>query len=209
MTQPTKKLGEISTGIIFVIFAFAFYVKGQYWQSLILVFLLIILLRLDYLKKFTLDLKKGIDAEFEIPKEKIEQDIKENNKLVNKKNFVAFKEIEERVLRHIQSKVGGSMKRQIHYVFGCPPDFEFTYTPDATLQTVKELIFVEIKYVSHINYVDQIINNGIEQLNRVLQKLGPSSGKKLVAKLVLTSDFFIDLSKYKKFKDIELIYYPL
>jgi hypothetical protein len=102
------------------------------------------------------------------------------------------------------------MKRQIHYVFGKPPNVEFAYTPDATFQTDKELIFVEIKYISKPEYLNLILKSAIEQLTLVLEKLGPSAGqKKLVAKLVLASEFFIDISKFKKYRDIEIIYYQL
>jgi len=207
--RPTKKSEKIIVGSILIAFAVGLFVKEQYLQSAILIVILFILPRLDDIKKFTLDIKKGFGVEFEPPKEKIEQDIRENKKSINKRNFVVFKDIEERVLRHIQPKIGSLMKRQIHYVFGDPGNVEFSYTPDATIQTENELIFVEVKYISRPEYVNQITNNGIKQLQLVLQKLGPSAGKKLVAKLVLASDFFIDISKYKLLADIELVYFQL
>lgn len=209
MKKIIKKLGKIAMGLIFVIFAVGFFIKGQYWESFWLTFSLIILSRLEEIKKFTLSPKKGLSVEFKIPEEKIKLDIKENKKLINKRNFIVFKEIEEKALQHIHSKIGGSMKRQIHYVFGKPPNFEFAYTPDATIQTNNNLIFIEIKYISKPEYVDQILNNTTNQLKKVIKNLGPSSGKKLIAKLVLASDFFIDTSKYKQLKNIELIFYQL
>lgn len=204
-----ENLVKVLMGFIFIIFAVGFFIKGQYWESFWLTFSLIILSRLEEIKKLTLSPKKGLCVEFKIPEEKIQLDIKENKKLVNKKNFIVFKEIEEKALQHIHSKIGGSMKKQIHYVFGRPPNFQFAYTPDATIQTNKELIFIEIKYISKPEFVSEILNKTIKQLSKVIQNLGPSAGKKLVVKLVLASDFFINISEYKQLKNIELIHYQL
>lgn len=197
-------------GTIVVIFAIAFFVKEQYWQCTILIGILIVLANVERLKKFGLG-KDGLETEFfEIPNEKIEQDIRENKGVVNKKSLINFREIEEEALNHISSKINGSMKRQIHFVYGNPPDYEFSYTPDATFQTDKELIFVEIKYVSKPEYLSRILSGAIKQLNLVLEKIGPSSGeKKLIAKIVLASDFTVDISKLKKHRDIEIIHYAL
>jgi len=70
------------------------------------------------------------------------------------------------------------MKKQIHFVYGNPPNPKFAYTPNATLQTDKEPIFVEIKYASKPEYLDRTLSGAVEQLIFVLKKLGPSSGKK-------------------------------
>lgn len=196
--------------LIVVIFAIAFFVKEQYWPALLSLGILIVLTNIERLKKFVLG-KDGLESEFyEIPEEKIKQDIRDNKEQINKKTLVNFRKIEEEVLKHISSKIKGPMKRQIHFVYGNPPDYEFAYTPDATFQTDKELIFVEIKYVSKPEYLDRMLSGAVEQLNLVLKKLGPSSGKKeLVAKIVLASDFFVDVSKLKKHRDIEIIHYQL
>lgn len=197
-------------GTIIVIFAIAFFIKEQYWQTLFSLGILVVLVNIERLKRFVLG-KDGLESEFyAIPEENIKQDIRDNEKQVNKKTLIDFRKIEEEVLEHISSKIKGSMKRQIHFVYGNPPDYEFSYTPDATFQTDKELIFVEIKYVSKPEYLNRILSGAVKQLNLVLEKIGPSSGeKKLVAKIVLASDFAVDVSKLKKHRDIEIIHYPL
>lgn len=207
MKQNTEKY---VIGTIVVIFTIAFFVKEQYWQCAILIGILIVVVNVERLKKFGLS-KEGLETEFfEIPNEKIEQDIRENKGIVNKKSLINFRKIEKEALKYISSKINGSMKRQIHFVYGKPPDYEFSYTPDAIFQTDKELIFVEVKYVSKPGYLNRILSGSIKQLNLVLEKIGPSSGeKKLVAKIVLASDFTIDILKLKRHRDIEIIHYAL
>lgn len=206
---PVKKLGEIVVGVVFVSFAIVFLVKNQYWQSLISIGLLIPLLKLNALRKLILAPNSGLKAEFEIPEEKIKQDIRENKKPVNKKTFINFKEIEEKVLRDVQAKIGGSMKKQIHFVYGRPPHFEFAYTPDATIQTDKELIFVEIKYISKPELADNIVNNAIKYLHDIYSDFAPVAGKKLVIKLILASSYDLDLKPYQVPEGIELEFYKL
>jgi len=207
MKQNTEKK---FIGTIIVIFAIAFFIIEQYWQALFSLGILIVLVNIERLKKFVLG-KDGLESEFyEIPEENIKQDIRDNKKQVNRRTLVDFRKIEEEVLGHISSKINGSMKRQIHFVYGNPPDYEFSYTPDATFQTDKELIFVEIKYISKPEYLNQILSGAIKQLSLVLEKIGPSSGeKKLVGKIVLASDFVVEVSKLKKYRDIEIIHYSL
>jgi len=54
------------------------------------------------------------------------------------------------------------------------------------------------------------LSGAIKQLSLVLEKIGPSSGeKKLVGKIVLASDFVVEVSKLKKYRDIEIIHYSL
>ena len=193
-----------------IIFALLFLIKEQYGYAMLCVGLIILISKLKQLKKFELNTAGSMVAEFDIPREKIEEDIKENHEKVSKKTFVNFKKIEETVLSHISAKIGGSMKRQIHYIYGIPPNTEFSYTPDATFQTDKELIFIEIKFISKRIYLDKILNSSIKQLKLVLEKIGPSSGdKKLVAKLVLATNFFVDVSKLRQLPDIEIIHYQL
>jgi hypothetical protein len=195
---------------ILVIFAAGFFIKGQYYPALITLGLVVVLTNVERLKKFVLG-KGWLSTEFyEIPEEKLKQDILENKKKVNKKTLINFKKIEEEALKHISAKINGVMKRQIHYVYGNPPNYEFAYTPDATFQTNDELIFVEIKYVSKPEYVSRILGSAVRQISLVLDKLGPSAGqKKLVAKVVLASNFFIDVSKLKSYHNIEVIHYQL
>ena len=206
---PTKKLGEIAIKIILLVFSIAFFYESQYAFSFLSLCLFFLSLRLDNITEFVDSIKDGFKAKYQIPEEKIRQDIKENEEPVNKKTLINFKQIEEMVLRNIHKKIGGLMKRQIHFVYGNPPNFEFAYTPDAVIQTDKELVFVEIKYVSKHEFTNKIIRDGIEQLKTVLEKFEPSAGKKLVTELVLASNFEIDVKKYEIPEGMKLEFYKL
>ncbi len=161
-----KKLIEIVVGVVFTLFGVAFFAKGQYWQSLISVSLLIILLK-DNLKKFILGPNTGLEAEFEISEDKIKKDIEENKEPINKKNLADFKEVEDRILKDVLDKIGGTMKRKIHFMYGMPDKPEFMFTPDATIQTDDKLIFIEIKYALKIELVRGILDGAVNQLKKI------------------------------------------
>src|SRR3989344_4614582 len=84
---PTKNLGEIVVGIIFIIFAVILFLKGQYGYSVLLIALLLILLKLDELTDFAFSFKDGVSAKFGVSKEKIEENIKENNEATTPENL--------------------------------------------------------------------------------------------------------------------------
>lgn len=205
----TKKTEEITIKIIFLIFTIAFFYKSQYNLSFLSLCLFFLSLKLDTLTEFVISIKDGLRARYQIPDEKIKQDIRDNKKPVNRKNFLNFKKIEERVLQDVQKKVGGSMKRQIHFVYGRPPNIEFAYTPDAVIQTDDKLIFIEIKYVSDLRFAENIIRQAAEKLKMVLEKFTPSAGKKLGVKLILASNFDIDIKKYSLPEGVELELYKI
>lgn len=209
MVWPTKKLEEITIGIIIVIFTIAFFVKKQYSYSLTSLALLVLLLKIDSLKKFTLGPKSGLEAEFQIPEENIKKDIEENNEPITKETFAHFRKVEEKVLNDIQKKLNGEMKKKIHFVYGAPDRPEFTYTPDATIQTEKEIIFLEIKYVLRPEFVEKIVKNTIRYLKTVLDKFSPMAGKKLKAKLILASEHDLNLEMFSVPGGIELEFYKL
>jgi len=206
---PIKKLEKFAIEIIFLGFSIAFFYKSRYAQSFLSLCLFFLSLKLENISEFVISIKDGFKAKYHIPDEKIEQDIKDNKKPLNKRTFISLKQIEETVLRDIQKRIGGKMKRQINFVYGRPPNIEFAYTPDAVIQTKKELIFVEIKYVSKPGFADRIIQRGIEQLRTVVEKFTPMAGKKFITKLILASNFYIDPGKYKAPKGVYLEFYKL
>lgn len=199
----------IIIGIIFLFFAVAFFATKQYLFSFLSLLPLLIVLRIDDLKKLIINPNSGLEAEFEIPYKKIKQDIEENYEKPNKKTFESFKQVEEEVIKHIQKKIGGEMKRTIHYVYGMPNKPEFVYTPDGTIQTEKELIFIEVKYILKPEYAKRIINNALQYLAIVLGKFGPSAGKKLVIKLIVASRNELDLSSINTPQGIDLEFFKL
>lgn len=103
----TKKLGEIIVGIIFIIFAAVLFLKEQYGYGVLLVGLLLVLLRLDELTDFAFSFKNGFNAKFGVSKEKVEENIKENNQKATPENFFRFKKIDQMILADLQKKYGG------------------------------------------------------------------------------------------------------
>ncbi|MDD4938458.1 MAG: hypothetical protein PHX34_05655 [Candidatus Shapirobacteria bacterium] len=198
------------TNTVILLATVCFFIVKQYWQSFFCLVLLLILLRIDVLKK--LIFKKGdmtIEADFDEIEGKIKENIKENNELVTKTTFKKFKTIEERVLGEIQQRIGGEFKKQIHFVYGDPKNPEFLYTPDAATQTDNELVFFEVKYISNPKLAKNIIRNTLNYLELVLTKFGPSAGKKLVIKLIIVSDHSINLSDFKTPRNLEIEFYKL
>lgn len=193
---PVKKLGVVFVGIIFLVFASAFFVKEQYWQSLITIALLIILLKIDMLRKFILNSKSGFETEFAIPEENIKKDIEENKEPVTRKNYIRFKKVEEKILDTVHGSLGGTMKKQTHFMYGMPNHPQFMYTPDATIQTEKELILIEIKYILKAELAKDIIKKTTNYLKQVYDAFAASAGKKLIMKLILASGHDIDTSSF-------------
>jgi len=204
-----KKKSINIVGFVIILAIIYFFIKEQYWHALLSIGLLVVLLKLDTLKKLILSPKSGLQAEFEIPKEKIEGDIEENDKPVTKKTFAKFKNIEEQILRDIQQKIGGVMKKQIHFVYGEPNHPEFIYTPDAIIQTETELIFLEIKYILNPKLVEEIVFKASSYLKTVLEKFSLSASKKLVVRLIVASDYDLDPELLKVPEGVELEFYKL
>jgi hypothetical protein len=113
------------------------------------------------------------------------------------------------VLKDIHKKIGGELKNGIHFMYGMPDRPEFVYTPDATIQTEKEIIFLEIKYVLKPEFAKRIVENALKYLSEILRKLGPSAGNKLVAKLILVSSYDLDRNSFDVPEDIEIELYKI
>ena len=210
MIWPTKKLGEIVVGVIFIIFAFILFLKEQYGYGVLLIALLLILLKLDKLTDFAFSLKDGISARFGVSKEKIEENIKENNEATTPENFFRFKKVEQTILANLQKKYGGEMKTLVHFLYGQPDRPEFRYTPDGTLQTEDTLYFFEIKYVLKPEFARNIVKNSLKYLNEVYTKLFPSIGdKKFVIKLILVSGYDLSDMSFELPRGIEIEFYKI
>ena len=210
MPYPTKKLGEIVVGIIFIIFAVILFLKGQYGYSVLLIALLLILLKLDELTDFAFSFKDGVSAKFGVSKEKIEENIKENNEATTPENFFRFKKMEQMILAELQKKYGGEIKTLIHFMYGRPDKPEFRYTPDGTLQTKDTLYFFEIKYVLKPEFAKNIVKSTLKYLSEVYSKLLPSIGdKKFVIKLVLASGYDLGKMNFEIPKGIEIEFFKV
>lgn len=216
MTKETNKLDTNSVSLILLISLVAFFIVKEYWIAVMILFLFVMFFiisrKLNYLKKFFFNTKSGeAGAEFyQIPEENIKRDMKENNEDENNEEiFSHYKNIEERILDKVQKGLGGEMKRKIHFMYGMPDHPEFLYTPDATIQTEKELIFLEIKYISRPEFAKKIVKKAAGNLKIILDKFGPSAGKKLVAKLVLVSDHDLDIKQLETPEGVRLEFYKL
>lgn len=207
---PTKKLGEVIVGVIFIIFAVSLFLKEQYGYSVLLVILLLILLKLDKLTDFAFSFKNGLSARFGVSKEKIEENIRENNEAATPENFFRFRRVEQMILADLQKKYGGEMKTLVHFMYGQPDRPEFRYTPDGTLQTGDTLYFFEIKYVLKPEFAKNIVKNSLKYLSEVHTKLFPSIGdKKFVIKLILVSGYDISDMSFELPKGIEIEFYKI
>lgn len=126
-----------------------------------------------------------------IVRAKIEDDVNENKKTLSDKKFVLFAEQEEKILEQLHKKIGGELKRKIHFVYGHPERPEFRYTPDGVIRKGNDIIFIEIKRLIDKRFAEDIIGNGIKTLKMILEKFGPSSDPKgkIKALLVIVSPY--------------------
>lgn len=171
---------------------FLFY-KGENTIGAVLVLALLVVPNADKLTNLIIN-KDGLQAKFETPTEKIEENIKENNEKVTEKNLILFKEIESNILAEQQKKYSGEIKTLIHYIYGAPDKPQFMYTPDGTLSTDQTLYFFEIKYVLKPEFAKNIITNTVSYLEKIYKAFEPMAGKKMIMKLILASQHDIDLS---------------
>ncbi len=208
---PTKGLGEALAGIIFAIFAVAFFVRGQYLLVFLSLCLIFALLRLSDIQEIVFNLKDGLfSARYKTFKEKVEKDIQDNNERPTKENFFRFEKIESMILADLQKKYGGEMKTLIHFMYGQPDKPEFRYTPDGTLQTEDAIYFFEIKYVLKPEFAKSIVGKTVQYLKEVYSKLSPSIGdKKFVIKLILASEYDLSKMYFETSKGIEIEFFKV
>ena len=204
------KEARIIVGVIFIIFAFLLINKGAFgWGSLLLITLLP-LLALDNLTDLIFDVSGKLHAKFQTFPEKIEENIKENKKIVTNQNFASFKYIETTILSELQKRYGGEMKTLIHFMYGSPDRPEFRYTPDGTLQTKDTLYFFEIKYILKPELAKNIIDKTLQYLTEVYFKLAPSIGdKKFVIKLILASKYDLSAMRFETPAGIEIEFFKV
>lgn len=205
-----KKLGALVVGFVFVFYSFILFLRAQYGLSTLLVLSLIPLLKLDALEELAFSFSEGLRAKFRTPAPKVEENIKENKEPVTNRNFARFRHIESKILADYQKRYGGEMKTLIHYVYGQPDKPQFTYTPDATIQTEKELIFFEIKYILKPELAKSIVDKTLKYLSEVYSKFLPSIGsKRFVIKFILASGYDLSKMSFKVPKGIEIEHYKL
>ncbi len=140
-------------------------------------------------------LKDGVEAIYEKAQqeEKIKKDIQENKEPITRERIKFFRDIENKIIKDAHRKLGGELKREIHYVYGDKPEKpEFMFTPDGTIKVDNKLIFIEIKHIIHPELAKNIINNGIKELQLILDRFKPMAGADLEAKLIIASS--VDLN---------------
>jgi len=196
--------------LIILVFTIAFFIVDQYWISFLCLALLYLLPKHDSLKKFSLK-KDGIETEYQVPEEKIKENIKENKEKITRNKITHFKQVEKRVLSSVFKNIGGEIKERIHYMYTYSDHSpRFMYTPDATVKKGDEIIFIEIKYITNPKLTKIIAGKAIDQLEFVLDKFGPSTGKEsLRAKLILASENNLDIKSIKTPGNIEVEFFKL
>lgn len=186
----------IAVLVVFVIFAAYFMYAKQYPIVFLVLFLIFVLIAPKNLKRLKLSVgKDGIEAIYEKAQqeEKIKKDIQENKEPITRERIKFFRDIENKIIKDAHKKLGGELKREIHYVYGDKPEKpEFMFTPDGTIKVDNKLIFIEIKHIIHPELAKNIINNGIKQLQLILDRFKPMAGADLEAKLIIASS--VDLN---------------
>lgn len=208
MIRLIKKLGKVTVGAVFIIYAFLLFSKAEYgWGALLLISLLP-LLKLNALTDLAFNISDGLRAKFQISPEKIEENIKENKKPITNQNFASFKHVETKILSELQKRYRVEMKTLVHFMYGQPDKPEFRYTPDGSLQTKDTLYFFEIKYVLKPEFAENIVKSTIKYLSEVYSKFLPSIGdKKFVIKLVLASGYDLSQMKFETPQGIEIEFF--
>ena len=186
----------IAVLVVFIIFAAYFMYARQYPIVFLVLFLIFVLIAPKNLKRLKLSVGKDrIEAIYEKAQqeEKIKKDIQENREPTTRERIKFFRDIENKIIKDVHKKLGGELKREIHYVYGDKPEKpEFIFTPDGTIKVDNKLIFIEIKHIIHPELAKNIINNGIKQLQLILDRFKPMAGADLEAKLIIASS--VDLN---------------
>lgn len=204
MKQNFETSFRILVVVIFVIFAIILITQKQYGWAVLLVIATLIPLKSKELTELIFSLRGGLKLRFELPKEKIEENIKENNEPATEQNFIRFQDIESRILLEQQKKYKGEIKTLIHFMYGQPDKPEFMYTPDGSLNENGTLYFFEIKYILKPEFAETIVQKSIEYLKMVYERFAPAAGSKLVIKLILASGYDIDPKMFSTPKGIDL-----
>jgi len=197
MNKPsiTKKLA-VFVLIVFIIFAFYFVWVKQYLVAFLTLFLIFVLVAPEGLKYLKLKISRdGVEAIYEkAQEEKIKENIQENKESITQERIRHFKDIENKIIKDVHKRLGGELKKQIHFVYGDRPEKpEFTFTPDGIIKVDDKLIFIEIKHIIHPRLAKNIIDNGIKQLQLVLGRFKPMAGADLEAKLIIASNTDLDI----------------
>lgn len=201
---PVKKLEAYVVGAFLLLFAFLFFSKSQFTESLTSLILLVVLLKIDELRKIILR-DGGLEANFENLKEgKIKEDLQENREITSQENIKYYKNLENMIIKKVHEEIGGELKAGVTFVYGVPDKPEFQYIPDGVIRKGDELIFIEIKHIIDPKLAKDIIGKALHNLQHVITKLKPSTGGKLKAKLVIASRMEIDTSEISLPDDIEI-----
>lgn len=142
-----------------------------------------------------MDKSKGFGFDFDVPKEKAEKEILENEEEATPSKIDKIKGIEENVLRYLQFKLGAEVKQKIHLVLA-DPAHPVTYTPDAILRDEDGLIFVEVKYVRDQTAATRILPGAIRQIKTMMDTFAHSSDTPLRAYIVAASPVSIDFEHF-------------
>jgi len=201
---PVKKLKVYIVGAFLILFAFLFFSKSQFTESLISLILLVVLLKIDDLRKIIFR-DGGLEANFEnFKEEKIKEDLRENKEATSQDNIKYYKNLENLIIKKVHEQIGGELKAGVTFVYGVPEKPEFQYVPDGVIRKGDEIIFLEIKHVIDPKLTKSIIEKAVQNLTHVLTRLKPSAGGQLRAKLIIASRIDLDTSGIPLPKDIEI-----
>lgn len=204
MNWPIKKLEVYVVGSLLILFSFLFFSKSHFTESLISLILLVVLLKIDELRKIMLR-DGGLEASFEnFKEEKIKEDLKENKEIMSQDNIKYYKNLENLIIKKVHEEIGGELKAGVTFVYGTPEKPEFQYIPDGVIRKGDEIIFIEIKHIIDPKLAKDIIGKALQNLQHVITKLKPSAGGKLKAKLIIASRIDFDTSGISLPNDVEI-----
>lgn len=203
-TWPVKKLEVYIVGALLTLFSFLFFNKSQFVESLISLVLLVVLLKIDELRKIIFR-DGGLEANFENFKDKkIKEDLEENNETTSQDNIKYYKNLENLIIKKIHEEIGGELKAGVTFVYGMPDKPEFQYIPDGVIRKEDEIIFLEIKHIIDPKLAKHIIGKALQNLQHVITKLKPSAGGKLKARLIIASKSDLETSGISLPENIEV-----
>jgi hypothetical protein len=199
-----KELGKITLITIFLLFSGFLLYKEEYWTFLGIFVLIVVVAKIEDVVQITLNTKDGLDVKFEkVIEEKIKENIIENEEEPTKEKIKDFERVEDKALEYIHKKIGGELKRKIHFAMAetiISPTINpkitgaSVFTPDATIKKGEDLFFIEVKNLTGNKTAQEISHSGSMMLKFYLDKFKPyAQGTNLKGVLVLATPLNITL----------------
>lgn len=199
---------KISLFLIFLAIGVFLFIIKQYFYGLVSFSLLIIIYKIDDLREFIIN-QYGVKGKFIPTKEKIKENILENQLPQTKSNFLNFLNIKSKILNFFKNKLRGEITSNTYIIVRWPKK-DFIYKPDATIKTKNAYYLYEIKYIVNSFLFNTIAEDIVKKLKITYKYLKKSfKDKNLCFKLVFASKLDLDIRSIKTPSYIDVIYWPI